>query len=60
MSRLDLISVPANVSHWFDMGRAPGFKCIRLLVFPDGWVAQFTESNIARLFPDFDQFVSNS
>jgi 1,2-dihydroxy-3-keto-5-methylthiopentene dioxygenase len=56
----DLISVPANVSHWFDMGSAPHFKCIRLFVIPDGWVAQFTESNIARLFPDFDQFVSNS
>lgn len=58
--RGDLISVPANVSHWFDMGRAPDFKCIRLFVIPDGWVAQFTESNIARLFPDFDQFVSNA
>lgn len=56
----DLISVPANVSHWFDMGSAPHFKCIRLFIIPDGWVAQFTESNIARLFPDFDQFVSNS
>jgi len=54
----DLISVPAKVAHWFDMGREPDFKCIRLFVIPDGWVAQFTESNIARAFPDFDQFVS--
>lgn len=56
----DLISVPANVPHWFDMGREPNFKCIRLFVIPDGWVAQFTESAIARTFPDFDQFVSTT
>lgn len=56
----DLISVPAHVSHWFDMGRNPDFKCIRLFVIPDGWVAQFTESGIAESFPDFDQFVSRS
>lgn len=54
----DLISVPANVSHWFDMGREPDFKCIRLFVIPDGWVAQFTGSTIADAFPDFDRFVS--
>lgn len=54
----DLISVPANVTHWFDMGREPDFKCIRLFVIPDGWVAQFTENSIASAFPDFDQFVS--
>jgi len=56
----DLISVPANVTHWFDMGRAPDFKCIRLFVIPDGWVAQFTESGIAERYPDFDKFVSAS
>lgn len=54
----DLISVPANVNHWFDMGKAPDFKCIRLFVIPDGWVAQFSGSDIAQRFPDFDQFVS--
>ncbi len=52
----DLISVPANVKHWFDMGREPDFKCIRLFVVADGWVAQFTGSHIAQHFPDFDQF----
>jgi 1,2-dihydroxy-3-keto-5-methylthiopentene dioxygenase len=54
----DLISVPADIAHWFDMGQAPDFKCIRLFVIPDGWVAQFTNSDIAQHFPDFDQFVS--
>ncbi len=56
----DLISVPANIPHWFDMGREPDFKCIRLFVIPDGWVAQSIDSKIAQRFPDFDQFVSNS
>ncbi|MGA7802687.1 MAG: acireductone dioxygenase [Gammaproteobacteria bacterium] len=55
----DLISVPANTRHWFDMGEHPSFKCIRLFTTPDGWVADFTGSDIARQLPDFDQFVAN-
>lgn len=54
----DLISVPANTPHWFDMGEHPDFKCIRLFTVPDGWVAQFTGSGIAARFPSFDQFVT--
>ena len=54
----DLISVPANTPHWFDMGADPDFKCIRLFTIPDGWVAQFTGSGIAERFPSFDQFVA--
>lgn len=53
----DLISVPANTPHWFDMGENPDFKCIRLFVVPDGWVAKFTGSGLAAQFPTFDQFV---
>jgi 1,2-dihydroxy-3-keto-5-methylthiopentene dioxygenase len=56
----DLISVPANVTHWFDMGEQPDFKCIRLFVIPDGWVGEFTGSDIAARFPSFDQFVAES
>ena len=33
----DLISVPANTTHWFDMGANPRFKCIRFFTTPDGW-----------------------
>lgn len=54
----DLISVPANTPHWFDMGERPDFKCIRLFTVADGWVAQFTGSSIAERFPSFDQFVA--
>lgn len=54
----DLISVPANTTHWFDMGARPHFKAIRLFTTPEGWVANFTGSDIARRLPDFDQFVA--
>ena len=47
----DLISVPAGMTHWFDMGPEPEFQCIRLFTSPDGWVATFTGSDIASRFP---------
>ena len=54
----DLISVPANTTHWFDMGENPCFKVIRLFTTPDGWVADFTGNEIAKSFPTFDQYVA--
>ena len=54
----DLISVPAGTPHWFDMGEAPNFKCIRLFTTPEGWVANFTGSEIARNFPTMDQYLA--
>lgn len=47
----DLISVPAGMRHWFDMGAAPRFTAIRLFINPDGWIAQFTGDAIADRFP---------
>lgn len=55
----DLISVPANTTHWFDMGTNPYFKAIRFFTTPDGWVGNFTGSEIAKEFPDFDQYVAS-
>ncbi len=49
----DLISVPANTPHWFDMGENPHFKCIRLFTTPEGWVAQYTGDSIASGYPRF-------
>ena len=49
----DLISVPANTPHWFDMGENPHFKCIRLFTTPEGWVAQYTGDRIASGYPQF-------
>ena len=54
----DLISVPADTPHWFDMGENPKFTCIRLFTTPDGWVADFTGSEIAKTFPTFDEYVT--
>ena len=54
----DLISVPADTTHWFDMGENPRLKCIRLFITPDGWVADFTGSDIAKSFPTLDQYVA--
>lgn len=51
----DLISVPANIPHWFDMGEMPEFTCIRLFSSPEGWVAQYTGSDIADRFPRFGE-----
>lgn len=50
----DLISVPANTPHWFDMGPNPEFIAIRLFNNPDGWVANFTGSDIAEIFNRLD------
>lgn len=47
----DLISVPANTRHWFDMGPNPTFTAIRLFNNPEGWVANFTGNDIASNFP---------
>ncbi len=47
----DLISVPANTRHWFDMGPNPSFTAIRLFNNPQGWVAKFTGDRIAERFP---------
>lgn len=50
----DLISVPANTTHWFDMGPQPNFTAVRLFNNPAGWVADFTGSDIAERFPRFE------
>jgi 1,2-dihydroxy-3-keto-5-methylthiopentene dioxygenase len=47
----DLISVPADTRHWFDMGPNPTFTAIRLFNNPEGWVASFTGDPIASRFP---------
>jgi len=50
----DLISVPANTRHWFDMGPNPRFVAIRLFNNPEGWVANFTGAGIADRFNRLD------
>jgi len=54
----DLLSVPANTTHWFDMGTRPDYVSIRFFHDDDGWVGDFTGSDIARSFPTFDQLMA--
>jgi len=55
----DLISVPANTTHWFDMGKNPNFKCIRFFTTENGWEGNFTGSDIASHFPDYDHYLAS-
>ncbi|MBD1916160.1 MULTISPECIES: cupin domain-containing protein [Cyanophyceae] len=52
----DLIGVPANTPHWFDMGEEPQFAAIRLFNNSEGWVAHFTDSPIAKGYPEYHAF----
>lgn len=47
----DLISVPAGVTHWFDMGTNPEFTALRFFNNEEGWKANFTGSDIAKRLP---------
>jgi 1,2-dihydroxy-3-keto-5-methylthiopentene dioxygenase len=52
--RGDLISVPAGITHWFDMGPDPDIAAIRFFDNKEGWVPHFTGSDIAEKFPKFE------
>ncbi|WP_158892112.1 1,2-dihydroxy-3-keto-5-methylthiopentene dioxygenase [Amycolatopsis anabasis] len=54
----DLLSVPANTTHWFDMGTRPDYVSIRFFHDDEGWVGDFTGSAIADSFPSFDTLVA--
>lgn len=57
-TRGDLINLPAQVTHWFDMGPVPHFKAIRFFRIPEGWVGHFTGDPIAERFPKFEAVAS--
>lgn len=42
----DLLSVPANVKHWFDLGPVTFVKTIRVFTDASGWTPHYTESGI--------------
>ncbi|MBB5957511.1 1,2-dihydroxy-3-keto-5-methylthiopentene dioxygenase [Saccharothrix tamanrassetensis] len=54
----DLLSVPKNTTHWFDMGTRPDYVSIRFFHDDDGWVGNFTGSEIAKSFPTFDTLMA--
>lgn len=53
----DLINLPANTTHWFDMGEKPFFKAIRFFRVPEGWVGKFTGDTISERFPRYEQAI---
>ncbi|HEX7658706.1 MAG TPA: cupin [Pseudonocardiaceae bacterium] len=55
----DLLSVPAHTTHWYDMSSHPDFVAIRFFHDPNGWVGNFTGSDIARHFPDADALAAS-
>lgn len=55
----DLLSVPANTTHWFDMGTRPDYVSIRFFHDEDGWVGNFTGHRLADEFPDFDTLMAS-
>ena len=42
----DLLSVPANVKHWFDLGPVAFVKTIRVFTDASGWTPHYTDSGI--------------
>lgn len=44
--RGDLISVPVNTKHWFDMGTPAFVKAIRIFTDMSGWVPNYTGSGV--------------
>jgi 1,2-dihydroxy-3-keto-5-methylthiopentene dioxygenase len=54
----DVISVPANTTHWFDMGTRPEYVSVRFFHDDDGWVGNFTGSEIAKNFATYDELAS--
>lgn len=42
----DLLSVPAGVKHWFDLGEKPFVKAIRIFIDEAGWVPHYTHSGV--------------
>ena len=54
----DVISVPANTTHWFDMGTHPEYISVRFFHDDDGWVGNFTGSGIAKNFATYDELAT--
>ena len=54
----DLLSVPANMKHWFDSGAEPNIKAIRLFTNTEGWVARYTGDPIADSLPKMEELLA--
>jgi len=54
----DMLSVPKNTTHWFDMGTEPDFTAVRFFHDEDGWVGNFTGNPLAVRIPSYDEIVA--
>ena len=50
----DLLVIPAEVVHWFDMGENPYFVALRFFNSVDGCAPELTGDSIAARFPGLD------
>lgn len=48
----DLLSVPANTKHWFDLGPKSFVKAIRIFIDQSGWVPHYTNSGVDKPYND--------
>lgn len=46
----DLLTVPANTKHWFDLGPEPHVCAIRIFTDQAGWVPHYTHSGIEQRY----------
>jgi len=51
----DVLSVPKDTTHWFDMGTNPEYVSVRFFHDDDGWVGNFTGSAVSSQFATYDQ-----
>jgi 1,2-dihydroxy-3-keto-5-methylthiopentene dioxygenase len=49
-SKGDLLGVPANTKHWFDLGPKAYVKAIRIFTDQAGWTPNYTDSGIDRRY----------
>jgi 1,2-dihydroxy-3-keto-5-methylthiopentene dioxygenase len=54
----DLLSVPANTTHWFDMGSRPDYISIRFFHDDGGWIGNFTGATLSSDFAGFDSLAA--
>lgn len=54
-TQTDLISVPEGTKHWFDAGPEPDFVTLRIFTRKEGWIAEYTGTDLARRFMAYDQ-----
>ncbi len=54
-TRGDLISIPTDITHWFDMGEQPRLTAIRLFREDGGGASHFTGDPISERFPSLEE-----